>query len=100
MWVAAVKCRVVTLHNNKKILFGNFYSPPYADSVDNSFIDDSSDIFVTGDFNYNTQNRNASLNIASLCQENDLVLKMYCFLASVTIFLTKLFGFAVQSLIY
>jgi hypothetical protein len=71
----------ITLRNNKNILFGNFYRPPNAASIYNSLIETLSlavdtgfsYIFITGDFNYNTQNRNASLNIASLCRENDLV---------------------------
>ena len=69
------------VNNHNHILFGLFYRPPNANANYVSNIEDSialavdtniNDIIITGDFNFNVMNQQASRKIYSLCTQYNL----------------------------
>ena len=72
---------VEIIMKHKRLLFGTFYRPPSADAIYHSLIEDSihlavdtgtTDIVITGDFNYNMLSEPTRGKIASICQQFSL----------------------------
>ena len=72
---------VEIIMKHKRLLFGTFYRPPSADAIYHSLIEDSihlaadtgtTDIVLTGYFNYNMLSEPTRGKIASMCQQFSL----------------------------